>query len=243
MEQHQHRNSATRFQPKWGLLAGGVALAAYGFSRGSKAGTALATAAGVLAFEGARSSPRGHLASVKFRVNASREEAYALWRDFAGAPRFMAHIETVRVLDTGRSEWTARGHYNSRITWTAEILEDVPNERIKWRSEPGSLVDIRTSVQFETDPQGRGSIVSVHNKYSLPVGPIARGLITLVGRNPQFVIREDLRRFKALLETGEMATTRGQTHGPRGLSGKAREEVLFRESANMPPPQAERKAS
>jgi uncharacterized membrane protein len=180
------------------------------------------------------------LANAKFRVNASREEAYRLWRDFAGLPRFMAHLESVRIIDKDRSEWTAGGPANSRITWTATITNDVPNEQIAWRSDPGSKVDSACAVHFQPDPQGRGAIVSVHVKYAMPVGPIARGLISLVGQDPQFVLREDLRRFKALLETGEIPTTRGQTHGPRGVSGKAREAILFRETANLPPPQAER---
>ncbi len=243
MEQQRQNKSASTPQPKWGLLAGGVTLAIYGLTRRTKKGTALATAGGVLAIEGVRSSPRSHLANAKFRVNASREDAYRLWRDFAGAPRFMGHVESVRVLDDRSSEWTARGPANTHITWTATTVEDIPNEKLAWRSDPGSKVDSHFVVSFQNDPQGRGSIVSVHAKYSMPVGPIARGLISLVGRDPQFVLREDLRKFKALLETGETPTTRGQTHGPRGISGAAREEILFRERANLPFAQAERQAS
>jgi uncharacterized membrane protein len=46
--------------------------------------------------------------------------------------------------------------------------------------------------------------------------PIAR----LLGEEPHLQINEDLRRFKQLIETGEVASTVGQPSGPRSLLGR-----------------------
>jgi len=91
-------------------------------------------------------------------------------------------------------------------------------------------------VDFRADPQGRGTFVSANVQYAIPGGTLMSGLAAIFGRNPEFVVREDVRRFKQLLETGEVPTTRGQTHGPRGIHGHT-EQFLFREKTNLPDPQ------
>ena len=92
---------------------------------------------------------------------------------------------------------------------------------------------------FRPDPQGRGTFISANVEYAIPGGAFTSGLAALFGKNPEFVVREDLRRFKQLLETGEVPTTVGQTHGPRGIHGHT-EQVLFREKTNLPHPQVAR---
>jgi uncharacterized membrane protein len=204
-------------------------------TRRSKAGTALAAASGLLAFKVAQGSSTKSDTHPVFLLNASAEQAYTLWRDFAGLPRFMVHLKSVREFDNRRSEWVALGPGGREICWNAEITEDTPNQRIAWRSLPNSDVLTNGSVDFRPDPQGRGTFVSANVQYGFPGGGLATGLAALFGKNPEFVVREDVRRFKQLLETGEVPTTRGQTHGPRGIHGKT-EQILFRET-NLPDPQ------
>jgi uncharacterized membrane protein len=148
----------------------------------------------------------------------------------------MVHLKSVRELDSRRSEWTAIGPGQREIRWNAEITEDIPNQRIAWRSLPDSEVQTSGSIDFRADPQGRGTFLSANVEYVVPGGPLASGLAALFGKHPEFVVREDLRRFKQLLETGEVPTTHGQTHGPRGIHGHI-EQALFREKTNMPEPQ------
>jgi uncharacterized membrane protein len=224
---------------KFGVIAGASALVLYGLTRRNKRGVALATAGGLVAFQQARSNAQSskHSATAVFRVNASPAEAYRLWRDFGNLPRFMAHLEKVRVIDERKSEWTAKGPLGASIQWTAEITDDQPNARIAWRSLPGSQLSNSGSVEFHEDPQGRGSFVRAQVEYTDPLGPLGRALIAALGKSPSFVVKEDLRRFKELLETGEVPTTVGQTHGPRGLHGHI-EQALFRETSNHPQPQA-----
>ena len=218
------------------LVIGAAALIGYGLTRRSKVGTALAAAGGLLAYKACQVSPSESETHAVFLVNASPAQSYELWRNFSGLPRFMVHLKSVRDLGGSRSEWIALGPGQREIRWNAEITEDTANERIAWRSLPNSDVLTSGSVEFRPDPQNRGTFVSVNVQYGLPGGLLTSGLAALFGKNPEFVVREDVRRFKQLLETGEVPTTLGQTHGPRGIHGHT-EQFLFREKANLPVPQ------
>jgi uncharacterized membrane protein len=243
MKQHAggsstHSSPYLSFGPK-SLLLGAGALIAYGLSRRSRSGTILATAGGVLAFKAATSKSLStySLAKATFLINSSPQKAYDLWRNFENLPRFMSHLKSVEVVDAQHSKWIARGPMDREVCWTAEIIEDRQNERISWRALPDSEIESSGFVEFRADPQKRGTFVTAEVQYSLPGGPVAVGLATLVGKHPEFVVREDLRRFKALVEAGETPTTAGQTHGPRGVHGHI-EQILFRETSNHPQPQA-----
>ncbi|HZQ43534.1 MAG TPA: SRPBCC family protein [Acidobacteriaceae bacterium] len=221
------------------LVFGATALIAYGLSRRSKTGTAVAAAGGGLlayqVFSSQHAKPSDTRAT--FLVNASPEQAYQLWRNLENLPRFMSHLKQVRILEGQRSQWTASGPMDRDVQWTAEIVDDIPNQSLSWRSLPGSDVDTSGSVSFRADPLGRGTYITAEMQYRLPGGALGTGVATIFGKHPEFVVREDLRRFKSLLETGEVPTTVGQTHGPRGVHGHT-EQVLFRETTNHPQPQA-----
>jgi uncharacterized membrane protein len=238
MQQSSSSNNLSHqlpFGPKT-LVLGATALVAYGLTRRSKAGTALAAASGLLAYKAAQGSSTKSDTHTVFLLNASAEQAYTLWRDFASLPRFMAHLKSVREFDNRRSEWVALGPGGREIRWNAEITEDTPNQRIAWRSLPNSDVQTSGAVDFRPDPQGRGTYISANVQYAVPGGALTSGLAALFGKNTEFVVREDVRRFKQLLETGEVPTTLGQTHGPRGIHGQTA-QALLREKANLPEPQ------
>lgn len=225
-------------QKEWALLIASSALALYGLTRRSVAGFALAAAGGAVAFKGAaamRTGAKRVPAIASFTVNCSPEHAYQFWRNFENLPRFMRHLDSVRSSDGNRSVWTALGPFDQKISWTAEITQDQPNERIAWRSLPGSEVTTSGEVQFRPATANRGTVVTAKLEYQPPSGQAGHLLAALAGKNPKFTVREELRRFKALMETGEVPTTKGQSHGPRGLHGHAH-EVLLREKQNMPEP-------
>jgi uncharacterized membrane protein len=225
------------FGPKT-LLLGAGAVVLYGLTRRSKSGMAIATAGGVLALGAVKAQPPAPtITRSTFLINTDPHAAYTLWRDFENLPRFMAHFKSVRVLDGSRSAWIARGPMDREISWTAEITEDIPDSRIAWRSLPGSDVQTSGCVVFSADPQRRGTFVTAEVEYALPGGALARLLASVAGKHPEFIVREDLRRFKALLEARESPTTAGQTHGPRGVHGHT-EQILFRETSNHAQPQS-----
>lgn len=235
--QSSYERSAKELLNSKGLLVGATALMAYGVTRRSKTGLALATAGSLLALNAARprSTSQSHTHAT-FLVNASPEQAYRLWRDLSNLPRFMRHVKSVNVLDDTHSEWVVLGPLDQEIRWYAEVIEDAKNERIGWRSRPDSLVTTSGFVEFRPQRAGRGTYITANVRYT-PGGKLTKVVSTMLGKHPEFMVREDLRRFKALLETGEVPTTLGQTHGPRGMHGSI-EQVLFRETGNLAEPQA-----
>jgi uncharacterized membrane protein len=202
---------------RWSALVGGSALALLGLTRRSKSGLAMAAAGGALAYVGARTDrvPRVLFAQSSILLNSSPQEVYRFWHNFENLALFMPHLESVIVHNNGRSTWTLLGPLNTRIIWDAEILNERENELIEWHSLPGSAVDVDGSVHFHPAPANRGVIVEVRIRYRSRTATMARALYGLFTRYQSFVLRQDLRRFKALVETGEIPTTEGQPHGPR----------------------------
>ena len=171
---------------------------------------------------GASPSPNGHKRSIQtVAINRSPEECYQLWRDFANLPRFMRHVESIEVLDDRRSHWVVRGPGGSSIEWDAEITDDQPNETIAWRSIEGSDVSHAGRVRFERAPAGHGTFVKVRIAYDLPGGKLGSLVAKTIGKDPSQLIQGDLRRFKSIVETGEIPTIEGQPSGPRSAVGRA----------------------
>lgn len=154
-------------------------------------------------------------------INKSPDECYGFWRDFENLPRFMQHLESVKVGDSGISHWVAKAPAGTRVEWDAEVIEDRPNELISWRSREGSEIQHAGTVRFERAPGGRGTVVRVRMHYTPPAGQVGVVLAKLFRQEPDMQIREDLRRFKQVLEAGEIATTVGQPSGPRSLLARA----------------------
>ena len=129
----------------------------------------------------------------------------------------MRHLDSVRITGERQSEWTAIGPLNARITWRAEITDERENQWLVWRTLPDSALEGRGSVEFHPASGGRGTIVTIAMQYSPPGGAVGKAFATIFGKDPAFTVREDLRRFKALMEAGEIPTIEGQSHGPRSL--------------------------
>ena len=146
-------------------------------------------------------------------VNRSREELYRRWHDFERLPDFMSHLESVQITGPNRSHWSAKAPAGTSIEWDAEVVEDRPNERIAWRSL-GGAVHHAGSVQFHPAPGGRGTEMTVELEYQVPAGTLGAAVAKLFGEEPGQQIQEDLRRFKWLIETGEIPTTENQPSGP-----------------------------
>lgn len=176
-------------------------------------------------------------AVASFAIRCTAERAYRMWRDFENLPRFMRHLISVTRGKDNQLKWTAAGPLGSHLSWNSEIVDDEENERIAWRSLPGSPVTTYGSIQFHPGPHEGSITATLRMHYSIPGGAAGKALITAIGKDPQFTVREDLRRFKSFLEAGEIPTTAGQPHGPRGILGRL-QHMLLRESSNMAAPQA-----
>jgi len=130
-------------------------------------------------------------------------------------PVFMRHLDSVTKINDNQYRWRALGPLGVRVQWDAEIVSDEPNQIIAWRSLPGSELEIEGSVRFQTAVGNRGTLVEAETRYVPPAGAFGRAVSKAMGKDPKFLMQQDLRRFKALVETGEIPTTEGQTHGPR----------------------------
>lgn len=153
-------------------------------------------------------------------VNRPPGQCYAYWRNFESFRNFMQHIESVRVIDDRHSHWRARGPGGTSVEWDAEITEDKPDRLIAWQSMPGSQVQNRGMVRFEHAPGGKGTVVEVEMEYKPPAGTTGAAVAMLFGEEPSQQIEGDLRRFKQIVETGEIPSTKGQPHGPRTLKAR-----------------------
>jgi uncharacterized membrane protein len=194
--------------------------------RGNRARTigAVAAVAGVTALDALTArrmsgagAPRRARSSVI--VNKSPEECYRFWRALENLPRFMDYLESVQTVEGNRSRWIARVPGAGRVEWEAEITEDRPNERISWRSLPGSDVPNSGFVSFERAPGGRGTIVRSEIEYRLAGKAMAAPFAKLIGKDPEQMAYKDLRRFKQAIETGEVIRTEGQPSGRRTGEG------------------------
>lgn len=155
-------------------------------------------------------------------INAPIEQVYGYFRDFSNLPSFMKHVTDVEVMDQTRSRWTARGPLGTTVRWEAEIISDEPNKLISWRSINSPDIENAGSIHFDELPAGRGTAMQVELQYLPKAGAVGAVIAKLFGEEPEVQIKEDLRRFKQLIETGEIATTKGQPRGEASHSRRAR---------------------
>ncbi len=221
--------------PLWGRVGGDVmdlALLgrALGNDRAQKNRVAAATAAvvgvtilDILAGQALSREPGARSASSRLRgieirrsitVNRPPEDVYRFWRNFENLPQFMEHLESVRVIDDRRSHWIARAPAGATVEWDAEITEDRPGELIGWRAVQHAQVPNRGAVRFAPSPDG-GTEVRVELRYEPPGGKLGAGIAKLFGEEPGQQVSGDLRRFKQVMELGEVVHSDASIH--RGM--------------------------
>jgi uncharacterized membrane protein len=146
-------------------------------------------------------------------IKRSPEEVYRFWRNFENLPQFMYHLENVQVRGSGRSHWTAKAPGGKTVEWDAETIEDVPNERIAWRSLADADVANSGVVEFRRAPGDRGTEVHVQIHYDPPAGKLGQVVAKLFGEEPAQQVGDDLRRLKQVLEVGEVVRSEASPEG------------------------------
>jgi uncharacterized membrane protein len=212
---------------KWLSLAAGGGLLIYGLARFRRRGGWLLAAVGSALVERgatghcriyealnvntagtgedtrrALGGPAGVIVEEAVVIHRPVEELYRFWRNLENLPRFMRHLESVERITDTLSRWRATGPGGTSVEWTAEVINEVANKVIGWRSIEGSDVVSAGSVNFEELAPGQ-TRVRVRMQYSPPGGKVGAALARLLGRDAGTEIREDLDRFKQLIETGE----------------------------------------
>jgi uncharacterized membrane protein len=191
-------------------------------ARGGRLAIAVASVLGAMALDvyaakrltspdGSRSASttrRGIEADCSVTINKPIEEVFAFWANLENLPRFMSHLESVTRTAADRSHWRIKAPGGVPIEWDAETVEERENELISWRST-GSVVENSGTVRFERAPGARGTEVHVGLRYRLPAGRVSRALLRAFSQAPEQHVKEELRRFKQILETGEVTVSDG----------------------------------
>ncbi|WP_404479161.1 SRPBCC family protein [Novosphingobium sp. BL-52-GroH] len=139
-------------------------------------------------------------------INRPRAELYAYWRDFAQLPTFMDNVERVDVLSPTRSHWVVKAPGDRTVEWDATVTEEAEGELIAWASTEDADVPNSGRIEFR-DAGDRGTIVTATIVYDPPAGVVGKLIAKMFQREPAIQARRDLRRFKQLMETGEVATS------------------------------------
>ncbi|MCA1197814.1 SRPBCC family protein [Sphingomonas sp. R647] len=139
-------------------------------------------------------------------INRPRAELFAYWRDLTNLPTFMENVERIEILDDTRSRWVVKAPAGKTVEWTSIITEEHDGECIAWASEDGADVPNSGRIDFRDAQGDRGTIVTATILYDPPAGIIGKVIAKMFQREPAIQARRDLRRFKQLMETGEIAT-------------------------------------
>lgn len=141
--------------------------------------------------------------SIDVHVPVSR--VYNQWTQFESFPQFMEGVKSVEQIDDRRLRWRAE-IAGSEENWEAEITEQVPDERIAWKSTTGSpnagvvtfhrLSDEDTRVMLQLDYEPQGMVQRVGDM----LGAV------------EHRVQGDLERFKEFLEAqgSETGAWRGE---------------------------------
>jgi uncharacterized membrane protein len=219
---------------RWGSAIGGTALAVAGLRRiaeEDRARGALLAVAGVgliwrgatghcPVYEATGAAAASGTSDTRERLGGSRGvgvdeamsigrpagELYSTWRNLEWLPRVFADLVSVDFLDDRRSRWVVRGPAGKRFDWIAEIINEVPGRLIAWQTVSGSDIASAGSVHFEPAAGSRGTVVRIRAQYDPPAGRLGAAAAWVSGRGLGQEVREGLRRFKGLMETGEIAT-------------------------------------
>lgn len=208
-------------------LVGGAALITIAARDRSWRGVGLALAGAPLVWRGATGSWPVHRTATEHTAEAAvpapitasltigrpRQELYDFWRQLENLPQFMRHLDSVTKLDDRRSHWVGKSPVG-RIEWDAEIINEREGYSLSWASLPGSRIHNAGTVSFEDDPAGRGTVVRVEMEAS-PGNSLGRAVGRVLSSVTERQVHEDLRRFKNLMEAGEIPTTDGQSAGRR----------------------------
>jgi uncharacterized membrane protein len=226
---HPHSEINVGSSERLGSVLGGSFLVLWGLRRRSNFGALLALAGGGLIYRGVTGHCNLYAAMGKntaeapdpsdyfehgvhvvqsVRIDKPAEELYRFWRNLENLPRFMDHLESVRVTGDKQSHWVAKAPAGQHVEWDAEIINDEPNRLIAWRSVDNSDVHSAGSVRFLPAKDGQGTDVQVTLDYLPPAGELGRWVAKAFGEEPDQQVTEDLQHLKQHMEAGEAQAAR-----------------------------------
>jgi uncharacterized membrane protein len=150
-------------------------------------------------------------------IDRSPEELYEFWRDPINLAHIVAHFAQVTPRPHGITHWRVRGPLKQVLEWDSRYIEEQPGLKLVWETIPGSTFVNRGEITFEPASQGAGSEVRLIMQFEPPLGPVGLGVVKALKMLPRGIAGKSLRRFKSLVETGEVPSLRRNPSG-RGAS-------------------------
>lgn len=213
----------------------GGTLVGYGLARRSVRGLGLAAAGGALlargvrgrsrlfrafgvntAEEGANLAGTGTEAMVveqSITVDGSPEELAEYWRDPEQLSEIVGHFASVRQDETEVQHWHVEGPRGLSASWESRLVEDRPEQLLRWTSVEGSSIPNEWSVWFKPSPAEDVTEVTLRVDFQPPGGPVGGMALERLGLVPKTLVGKALHRFKSLAETGEIPTLEGNPSG------------------------------
>jgi uncharacterized membrane protein len=258
----QTRDTNINEAERWASLIGGTSLVAYGLSKRDWKGLSLAALGGGVLWRGLsghcsfyqalglNSAARrfgkgtGRATSVPYelgirvdesiRINKSPADVYRFWRKLDNLPKFMDHLERVDIIDSEKSHWVAKGPVGMAVDWYAQIINDIENALIAWRSLEGSEIANAGSVTFHPDPSGNATDVKISLQYNPPAGELGAAVAKLLGQDPKKQIRKDLQGLKELMERGTLSKSEPRATPPETKKVWDRDRVTQASEESFP---------
>ena len=138
-------------------------------------------------------------------IKAPRAEIYRMWRDPSHLTDFMEGLAAVQV--SGDTVTWLVDTPDGQVPIETRLVEDRQDEALAWRSVEGADIQIEAKLQLRDAPAGRGTEVEAHVAWRPQGGIVGHWAATLRGTDPMIRGKQDLKRLKMLLETGEIATS------------------------------------
>ncbi len=154
-----------------------------------------------------------HKLHVAITTIATPAAVYEVFRNFQNFPLFVKEVISVEQVRNTQSRWNVSLNSGEAVHWDVEIVRDVPEKMILWASDQA-----QGEVRFMPAAGGRGTVIEVLLDYEISGGKFAELINKFFGESPHDIVRKNLHRIKAYIETGEVPTTEGQPSGREDTS-------------------------
>ena len=121
-------------------------------------------------------------------INATAADLYEFWKNPQNYPKVFAHVKQITPEQNGIFLWHVAGPAGIPLSWRGRITRLVPEQRIEWRSLPGSIVENHGVIHLEAQKDGR-TRVQIDMSYNPPAGLLGHAFAALLGLDPKSATR------------------------------------------------------
>lgn len=146
-------------------------------------------------------------------IGESPDELYEAWRDPEQFTQIVGHVADITSRDEDRFYWTVHGPMGQDVSWETHVVDAEPGELVRWKTPEDAMLPNEGEVRFESAAGDRGTVVTLSVTISPPGGALGNAALKRLGVVPGMLAGEALRRFKSLVETGEIQTLAGNPSG------------------------------